>query len=177
MAERVSATFESERDAERAVEALIAAGLNVEAVTLVSPAGPEGGSATADETVSSQGEHPEDDLSTGMATGALLGLGAVNAGAGMGGVGSAATSQPLAAGAGGLAAGAIAGGLVGAAYAGLVHLGLAADTARLYHRRLQAGSSIVVAHPDGITPEEARAILEAHGGADPRGGEPIVPPA
>jgi hypothetical protein len=40
MAERVRATFESERDAERAVEALIAAGLDAEAVTLVSPAGP-----------------------------------------------------------------------------------------------------------------------------------------
>jgi hypothetical protein len=112
-------------------------------------------------------------MDAGMATGALLGLGAVNAG--MGGVGSAANAQPLAAGAGGMVAGAIAGGLMGVSPAGLVRLGLDEETARLYERRLEAGSSVVVAHPDGIAPEEAREILETHGGADLRGGEPFVP--
>ncbi len=72
-------------------------------------------------------------------------------------------------------AGVIAGGLLGATYKGLVDLGLDEETARLYQRRLQAGSSVVVVHPHGIAPDEARDILETHGGVDLRGGEPFIP--
>lgn len=171
MAARVSATFESERDAERAVEAVVATGLDADAVTLVSPAGPEVGGAPSEEAALSDEERREE----GVAVGALLGLGAVNAGAGLGGAGGASSGALLAAGGGGVAAGVIAGSLLGVAHEGLVDLGLDEATARLYGRRLRAGSSVVVVDPEEIDPNEARDILADCGGADLRGGEPFIP--
>jgi hypothetical protein len=168
MADLVSATYDDERQAQRAVDALIGAGVPLDDITVLAPGGPDSGGAMVDATVSTEEERPDEEIGAGMAVGGLLGLAAANAGLGVGGA-PAAAGQPLATPAGGVVAGAMAGALLGAAYEGLVHLGLDEDAARLYERRLRAGDTVVIVRPRGIGPERARELLEEHGGADVRG--------
>jgi hypothetical protein len=168
MAELVSATYDDDRQAQQAVDALIGAGVPSNDITVLAPGGPAGGGATVDATVPTEEDRPAEEIGAGMAVGGLLGLAAANAGLGVGGA-PAAAGQPLATPAGGVVAGAMAGALLGAATEGLAHLGLDEDTARLYERRLQAGDTAVVVRPRGIGPEKARELLEAHGGTDVRG--------
>jgi hypothetical protein len=168
MADSVSATYDDERNAQQAVDALIAAGVPPDGITVLAPGGPDSGGATVDATVPTGEERPAEEIGDGMAVGGLLGLAAANAGLGAGGA-PAAAGQPLATPAGGVVAGAMAGALLGAAYEGLIQLGLEEDVARLYERRLRAGDTVVVVRARRIKPEEARELLEAHGGADVRG--------
>jgi hypothetical protein len=168
MSDLVSASYDDDRNAERVVDALIAAGVALDDITVLAPGGPDGGGATVDATVPTEEERPAEEIGAGMAVGGLLGLAAANAGLGVGGA-PAAAGQPLATPAGGVVAGAMAGALLGAAYEGLVHLGLKEDVARLYERRLHAGDTVVVVRARRIRPDEARELLEAHGGADVRG--------
>jgi hypothetical protein len=167
MADLVSASYDEERNAQQAVDALIAAGVPPDGITVLAPGGPDGGGAMVDATVPTE-ERSTEEIGAGMAVGGLLGLAAANTGLGAGGA-PAAAGQPLATPAGGVVAGAMAGALLGAAYEGLIQLGLAEDVARLYERRLRAGDTVVVVRARRIRPAEAQELLEAHGGVDVRG--------
>jgi uncharacterized membrane protein len=164
MSRTIVGLFGDLRQAERAVHALVEAGIDREEVSIVARDGARGVAETSD------------DDPTGAATGAVAGAGggAVLGGLagvllGLGalaipGVGPIVAAGPLAAGLTGAGVGAATGGLVGA----LVSVGVSEDDARHYEEGVRAGGALVIVRKDAAS-AGVDDILRANGAEDIRG--------
>jgi hypothetical protein len=148
--------FQDHDQAERAVEALRAAGFSAEQIGVAvrpgerSHDGPEAAHSLA----------PESGLAGAVAggmVGGLVGAGAAAAGL-VPGLGPVVGLGLLAAAAGGVATGAVAGGLLGA----LLGLSIPEEEAHYFQEEVEAGRTLVTVRA-GDRYEDAIAILRAHG--------------
>ena len=151
--EVVVARFDSRETAQRAIEALTAAGFHEDDIGFAM----KSDSAPPHEVTDlAAAEGPGGGAATGALTGGLLG-GLIAAAAALivPGVGPVLAGGLLASALGGAAIGAAAGGVLGA----LVGMGVPEEEAALLHEELQAGKAIVTVRTlDRVA--EARAILD-----------------
>ncbi len=158
----VAGVFDDHADAERALQALRAAGVDPAQVGVASLQHREPMGAPGTPT-----EHPQIhvDETTGILAGGLLGgvtgwlLGAATVA--VPGIGALVAAGALVGALGGAGIGAAAGGLAGY----LVEHGLPHEEAHYYHERVHAGAILVTVHAADRA-DEIRAILQAHGGHD-----------
>lgn len=155
MPQTVSAVFESNTSANRAIQNLIDAGI------------PHARISTVMSRATRERYYPETEAADGAGWGAGVGaaLGGLIAVASLGVPGGIFVGGPLAALIGGAAVGAVGGGMLGA----LVDSGVPEEHARSYEERVQRGGIVVAAQVD--TPEEARRAEQAllkPGGPTPR---------
>ncbi len=151
----VVASYSSHRDAEDAVRSLAAAGIPVNAISIV------GRQFETHEDI--QGFYqPVDAVLSGAGQGAWFGgiFGLMMGAFGffvVPAVGALLVLGPLS----GLVAGAIGGAGVGAIISGLIALGIPHDQALKYQERLQAGEFLLVVHGDPSLVQKAHDILSS----------------
>jgi hypothetical protein len=122
------------------------------------------GESTEVDATTQAAEHTAEGAVKGLATGGVIGgLGAAAISLLIPGIGPIVGGGILATVLGGTVLGAGAGGLLGA----LTSLGLPAEEAHHYEREFRAGRPVVVVRAGGRD-QDAVAILEQHGGYDPR---------
>ncbi|WP_075091734.1 general stress protein [Planctomyces sp. SH-PL14] len=149
----VVGSFESEAQAQRAVNALRGEGFTEDEIGIVAPNSTTGVSGTATATKAEEGAVA--GLATGAALGAVWGMGIL---AGMiPGIGPAIAGGTLAALLSSAGAGAAAAGVAGA----LIGMGIPEKDATYYDAEYGRGRSIVTVR--GGRTSEARAILDANG--------------
>ncbi|HEX2172186.1 MAG TPA: general stress protein [Dehalococcoidia bacterium] len=153
----VVGVFESQADAERAIDRLRAAGFGDDQIGVAMRHGEAPGGAS-DLT----GDEAGSGAATGAVTGGVIGglLGAAAA-ALIPGVGPVLAGGILAGVIGGVTSGAVAGGLLGA----LVGLGIPEEEAGYYNAEFEAGRVIVTVRANG-RPAEAERILREAGAGD-----------
>ena len=165
---RILGVFRTRMEAERAIDDLKAAGVDMERVSVVARdadevSGVETGLDTDKETV---GNHADDGATTGALTGgAIGGIGGLLVGLGVlaiPGVGpillAGAEATAIATTLAGGAIGAAAGGLLGA----LIGLGIPEEEARVYNDRVVAGHYLVMVNSRSVDIDRAETILRKH---------------
>ena len=142
----VTGLFDTRGEAESAMSALRAAGINSDDISLVRP-----------------GHDNDNDTAQGIGVGAAVGgvLGALATFA-IPGVGPVVGAGWLAATLAGAAAGGVAGGLIGA----LSDAGVDEADAHVYAESIRRGSSLVTARVDETQADAAQAILNRSGSVD-----------
>jgi hypothetical protein len=153
--------FRTRAEAERAFDALLAAGFTTDQLSLITgqaPADPDWVGKVSEFEV----RHLDAGARAGAETGAVIGsAGALLAGAGLlavPGIGPLLAIGPIAAALVGAAGGAAAGGIVGA----LVAMGVQADEARTNAAAVESGHSLVIVWCDGCC-EQALATIQSAG--------------
>lgn len=159
----VSAIFDSNAEAERAVSDLRAIGVDDDALSLIAQSKGtmttrEGGGEVTDE------EHT--NLLRGILGGGALGAGLGVAALAIPGVGPLAALGAIAASAvpEAMAIGAVAGAAAGSFNEALKKHGVSDEDSAYYGDRLKSGGVLVTVRVDGLDPEEARDILYENGG-------------
>lgn len=159
----VSAIFDSNDEAQRAVSELRRIGVNDEALSLIAQSKGtmttrEGGGEITDE------EHGS--LLRGMLGGGALGAGLGVAALAIPGVGPLAALGAIAASAvpEAMAIGAVVGAAAGSFNETLKKHGVSDEDSAYYGERLKSGGVLVTVRPDGVDADQAREILHANGG-------------
>ncbi|MGB3548579.1 MAG: DUF2382 domain-containing protein [Saprospiraceae bacterium] len=164
---RVVGVFRTRADAERAIDDLKAAGVDMERVSVVARDADEvSGVETGLDTEEDTGNHADDGAKTGALTGgAIGGIGGLLVGLGalaIPGVGpillAGAEATAIATTLAGGAIGAAAGGLLGA----LVGLGIPEEDARVYNDRVEAGHYLVMINGPSVDADRAETLLRRH---------------
>jgi hypothetical protein len=162
----VVGVFDSREQAERAIDALHAAGFSGDQLGIAAR-----GEQRLEEAVERRDERMEDRTRTvgGAVTGGVAGglIGAVLAGL-IPGVGPVIAAGALAGILGGAVTGAAVGGMVGA----LMDMGVTEEEAQQYDREFRAGRTIVTVRTDGRH-QEAMDILRRHGSLDLESEGPV----
>lgn len=174
MAGTIVAVYEDIQTARAAIEALVYAGINREAISMIVSDHDEGYSRMLREGDRSAG-YEEDVTSSegagfGAGIGAITGLAVGLAAITVPGVGPIIAAGPLAAALGGLAGagiGAAAGAVTGGITAALIDSGVPEDHAGYYAEALRRGHVIVaIDMRDGDDANRVREILGRHGAVD-----------
>lgn len=165
--QRAVGVFKTRAEAERVINDLNAAGINMERVSVVAKnadevAGVETGVTRTEET----GNHAEEGAATGALTGgAIGGVGGLLVGLGalaIPGIGpillAGAEATAIATTLAGGAIGAATGGLIGA----LIGLGIPEERARVYNDRVTSGEYLVMVNSVGTDIASAEAIMKRH---------------
>ncbi len=163
---RVVGVFRTRVAAERAIDDLKAADVDMERVSVVAKDADQVAGVETGIDKEESGNHADDGAATGALTGGTIGgIGGLLVGLGIlaiPGVGpillAGAEATAIATTLAGGAIGAAAGGLLGA----LVGLGIPEDRARVYNDRVVAGHYLVMVNSNGVDVERAEAILRRH---------------
>ena len=164
----VTAVFDSQADAERAINELRRLGVADSQLSIVARHGDSaavtGAGSTADDVADTAAGAGKGALA-GAGGGALFGLAAAL----IPGVGPFITAGALATAlgttAGGAAAGAIVGGPIGAIAGALANAGYNEDEAKYYGSAVESGGVLVAVDADGaVSANDVRAVLNQYGG-------------
>jgi hypothetical protein len=168
MAWTALAYFRDRVSADAAYEDLLRQGYRAHDISVVGR-GREGHAGLHDADHVSAGE----GAAVGGLAGVLLGVAAML----IPGLGPIVAGGPLAAALAGAVTGGLTGTAVGGVTAALVDAGVDEDEARYYEQRFKEGGLLLAVHVDEARFDEARAILQRHGGQIRGAGEFVVPPS
>ncbi len=146
--------FESNQQAQGAVEELLAAGISRESISVVAQDAPYTGEIVKSEDGTTIGQNMAVGGGLGALGGLLIGLGALA----IPGIGLVVAAGPLAAAMIGALSGAAGGGLIGA----LKDAGVPDSDAEFYGETLRKGGTILTIHTDTAHEDEIDHILRAH---------------
>ncbi len=164
--QRAVGVFKTRTEAERVIDELNAAGINMERVSVVAKDADQVAGVDTGLDKEDTGNHSEEGAATGALTGgAIGGIGGLLVGLGVlaiPGIGpillAGAEATAIATTLAGTAIGAAAGGLVGA----LIGLGIPEERAKVYNDRVTAGEYLVMVNSAGADITTAEAIMKRH---------------